>query len=47
MRLLSYVILAFMLNLPLTGCLAPEDNRVIFEEPSIFDFERPIPETTW
>ena len=47
MRVLSYVILAFMLNLPLTGCLAPEDNRVILEEPSIFDFERPIPETTW
>ena len=36
-----------MLNLSLVGCLAPEDNRTVIEEPTIFDFERPIPETTW
>ena len=36
-----------MLILPLTGCLAPEDNRIVVEEPTIFDFLNPIPETTW
>mgnify|MGYP005760860857 CR=1 FL=1 len=36
-----------MLNLSFTGCLTPEDNRTVREEPSIFDFDRAIPETTW
>ena len=47
MRILSYIIFAFMLNLSFTGCLTPEDNRTVIEEPSIFDFDRAIPETTW
>ena len=37
-----------MLNLPFTGCLFEvEDNRTVIEEPSIFDFNREIPATTW
>ena len=47
MRLSTFVVSAFMLILPLTGCLAPEDNRIVVEEPTIFDFLNPIPETTW
>ena len=37
-----------MLNLPFTGCLFEvDDNRTVIEEPSIFDFNREIPATTW
>ena len=47
MRILSFIVLALMLNLSMAGCLDPEDNKTVIEEPSIFDFERSIPETTW
>ena len=36
-----------MLTFPFAGCLQPEDNRTVIEEPSIFDFNREIPATTW
>jgi len=46
-RLSTFVVSAFMLILPITGCLTPEDNRIVVEEPTIFDFLNPIPKTTW
>ena len=45
-KFLSLVI-AFLVTPALGGCLEPEDNRVIIEEPTIFDFGRPQPNTTW
>ena len=37
----------FLVTLTFSGCLEPEDNRIAIEEPSIFDFVREIPATTW
>ena len=36
-----------MITPALSGCLQPEDKRTIVEEPSIFDFGRLNPSTTW
>ena len=47
MRLFTVIVLAIMLNLPFTGCLDPEDNRVVVEDTSVFNFDRDIPITTW
>ena len=47
MRLFSAIVLAIMLNLPFTGCLDPEDNRVVIEDNSVFNFDRAVPITTW
>ena len=44
-KFLSLVI-AFLVTPALGGCLEPEDNRVVIEEPTIFDFGRPQPITT-
>ena len=40
-------LIVFLVTPAFGGCLEPEDNRVIVEEPGIFDFDRDIPETTW
>ena len=45
-KFLSLVI-AFLVTPALGGCLEPEDNRVVIEEPTIFDFGRSQPITTW
>ena len=41
------LIIAFMITPALSGCLQPEDKRTIVEDPSIFDFGRLNPSTTW
>ncbi|HJM17870.1 MAG TPA: hypothetical protein QGI59_05140, partial [Candidatus Poseidoniia archaeon] len=41
------IFLGIMLSLPLSGCLKPEDNRVVVEDNSVFNFDRDIPMTTW
>ena len=47
MRILSIIAFTLMFTFPFTGCLQPEDNRTVIEEPSIFDFDLEIPATTW
>ncbi|MDP6847064.1 MAG: hypothetical protein QF366_05465, partial [Candidatus Poseidoniia archaeon] len=40
--------IALLFLLPaLAGCLAPEDKRTYEPEPGPFDFDAPIPVTTW
>ena len=47
MRTVSAVLLTIlMIGGSLSGCFG-EDEEIIDEEPSPFDFEKEIPETTW
>ena len=47
MRTVSAVLLTIlMVGGSLSGCFG-EDEEIIEEEPSPFDFEKEIPETTW
>ena len=39
-------LIVFLVTSAFGGCLEPEDNRVDIEEPSPFDFGRPLPATT-
>ena len=47
MQKLLTLVIAFLLTPVMSGCLEPEDKRTIVEEPSIFDFGRLNPITTW
>jgi hypothetical protein len=47
MQKLLTLVIAFFLTPGISGCLEPEDNRVIIEEPTPFDFAAPIPVTTF
>ena len=47
MQKLLTLVIAFLLTPGMSGCLEPEDKRTIVEEPSIFDFGRLNPITTW
>ena len=47
MQKFSTLVIAFLLASGMSGCLEPEDKRTIVEEPSIFDFGRLNPITTW
>ena len=47
MQKFSTLVIAFLLTPGMSGCLEPEDKRTIVEEPSIFDFGRLNPITTW
>jgi hypothetical protein len=40
-------LIAFLVTPSFSGCLEAEDNRVIIEEPTPFDFSAPIPITTF
>ena len=47
MQKLLTLVIAFLLVPGMSGCLEPEDKRTVVEEPSIFDFGRLNPTTTW
>jgi len=47
MQKILTLVIAFLLAPGMSGCLEPEDKRTIVEEPSIFDFGRLNPITTW
>ena len=47
MQKLLTLVIAFLLTPGMSGCLEPEDKRTVVEGPSIFDFGRLNPTTTW
>jgi hypothetical protein len=47
MNKLVFLIVAFLVVPSFAGCLEPEDKRTIIKEATPFDFETPLPITTY